>query len=78
MLELRGSGENWMIVDAITGKQHGKPYRHRDRAADSMKHLERRLKRKKRPCISCGSQFDSEGPHNRQCNKCRKNTGGLI
>lgn len=25
-----------------------------------------------RKCLGCGCTFASEGPHNRQCNKCRR------
>ncbi len=28
-------------------------------------------KRKRRPCLCCKREFDSEGVHNRLCNSCR-------
>lgn len=29
------------------------------------------MKRKTRPCLRCGTEFLSEGIHNRMCNRCR-------
>ena len=31
----------------------------------------------KRPCLGCKSPFDSAGPHNRMCDKCRKEAQGI-
>ena len=33
--------------------------------------LERAARRKRRPCITCGKPFLSEGPHHRMCAPCR-------
>ncbi len=32
----------------------------------------RRARMVVRPCLCCGTPFDSEGAHNRMCNLCRK------
>lgn len=29
-------------------------------------------KSSKRPCLCCGREFDSAGPHNRLCGRCRR------
>ena len=31
---------------------------------------------RRRPCITCGAPFDSEGPHNRMCDACRDERSG--
>ncbi len=33
--------------------------------------LERAARRKRRPCITCGGVFLSDGPHHRMCKGCR-------
>lgn len=32
--------------------------------------------RTRRPCMCCGAPFDSEGPHNRMCGRCRTCSAG--
>ena len=34
--------------------------------------------RKARPCLCCGSAFDSEGRHNRLCDRCRREEAGPV
>jgi hypothetical protein len=34
---------------------------------------ERLARAKPRPCMCCHATFDSEGPHNRMCDRCRRN-----
>ena len=31
--------------------------------------------RRRRACLTCGAEFDSEGPHNRMCPRCRATKG---
>lgn len=38
----------------------------------------RRARIRVRPCLSCGCNFESEGPHNRMCKTCRTASEGLI
>lgn len=50
-------------------------FSYRDQAEDwlveHLPMLERRMKRKPRPCLSCCTTFVSEGLHNRLCDPCR-------
>jgi hypothetical protein len=39
-----------------------------DLLADLQRHKLRRL----RPCLCCRAEFESEGPHNRMCDVCRR------
>lgn len=39
--------------------------------------LARAAKRTKRPCITCGTTFESEGKHNRMCKFCRGHASAL-
>ena len=31
-----------------------------------------------RKCITCGTVFNSEGPHNRMCPKCRRDANSAV
>lgn len=31
-----------------------------------------------RPCLACGKSFPSEGPHNRLCNRCRRDEDAVL
>jgi len=33
---------------------------------------------KQRPCMSCGREFLSEGPHNRRCDECKRREDGCA
>jgi Zn finger protein HypA/HybF involved in hydrogenase expression len=37
--------------------------------------LIREARMKLRPCITCRTEFRSEGPHHRMCQRCRKGGG---
>ena len=39
--------------------------------ADLQLKADQAKRRKVRPCLSCGHEFQSEGIHNRMCNSCR-------
>ncbi len=40
--------------------------------------LEREARRKRRPCITCGDPFLSDGPGNRMCDKCRARASEMF
>lgn len=43
-----------------------------ERARDELQRAADKLaKRGPRPCMHCGSEFDSDGIHNRLCSRCR-------
>lgn len=39
---------------------------------------DRAAKRGPRPCLRCGTRFDSEGIHNRMCPRCRAVAGQMA
>ena len=44
-----------------------------DEFRDELEALARRVQtRKTRPCLCCGATFESEGAHNRLCERCRE------
>ena len=43
----------------------------REEASRLQKEADVRAKRGPRPCLCCGTTFQSEGIHNRMCNACR-------
>lgn len=69
-----GHGKGWVVVNG-DGRQVDGPFGTEAEAAfraRAMKAaLDARAKRGPRPCICCGVTFDSEGIHNRMCNRCR-------
>lgn len=64
-------GRLWTVMDGhmpvATYTEHWKADERADR-------LERLARRKRRACLTCGSEFTSEGPHNRMCAPCRQNS----
>ncbi len=40
--------------------------------------INRQLRRKRRPCITCGAPFMSEGAHNRMCKTCRTHASDIC
>lgn len=47
----------------------------RAHAETRMEAIERERRIKRRPCLSCGDPFLSEGAHHRLCNRCRGRSG---
>ena len=74
--KVRGSGASWDVVDPA-GKII-RTFRHNYDAEQMAQRLTRLDRLKNRPCMCCGHTFSSEGPHNRLCVGCRKQTEGLI
>jgi hypothetical protein len=50
------------------------PFNSRDIALSALTAMERADRLHPRACLCCGDTFDSEGPHNRMCNACRRQT----
>jgi tRNA(Ile2) C34 agmatinyltransferase TiaS len=50
------------------------PFTNKDLALSALSSMERTARLKSRACLCCGGTFDSEGPHNRMCNSCRRQT----
>jgi len=48
------------------------------RAEETRDRIEREARRKRRPCITCGDIFMSDGPGNRMCGKCRANSTAIF
>lgn len=45
---------------------------------DALENEARREGHKRRPCITCGASFLSEGAHNRMCNGCRSHSAESL
>jgi tRNA(Ile2) C34 agmatinyltransferase TiaS len=55
-----------VVQDGFTTRQAAAGHISKLRIAERKASLERR------PCITCGTEFASEGAHNRMCNTCRQ------
>jgi len=75
--EVSGSGFSWSVTD-VNGKPHGQTYRNNADAFEFAKRLEHADRISTRHCLCCDKSFESEGPHNRMCNKCRQLSEGMI
>ncbi|KHQ50315.1 hypothetical protein [Mameliella alba] len=64
-------GNGWYVVDASGDPVTGR-YSFRAEAEIRLDKIRRRAASKVRPCLSCGTRFASEGPHNRLCTPCRR------
>lgn len=53
------------------------PFWTRDRAEEICDELERSSKHRVRPCMTCSTPFNSEGPHNRMCDHCRAKASNM-
>lgn len=73
------TGKGYAIVDG-DGVQISGYYGGRDRAKTRLSHIlaeaDRKAKRGPRPCMCCGTSFESEGIHNRLCARCRSRDAG--
>ncbi len=66
---VRGSGAFWSVLD---GGKAVATFSTWWKADDHADRLERRAMTRSRACLTCGSEFRSEGPHNRMCAACRQ------
>lgn len=50
----------------------------RAKAEEARDRFEREARTVTRDCLTCGGAFQSEGPHNRMCDKCRQGAGAVF
>lgn len=68
MIEIRGAGSSWEILQA--GRVVARAGRY-DRACMVEARLTRLARQRRRPCLCCAAPFTSTGPSHRLCNTCR-------
>lgn len=73
--EVEGSGVTFFVMQ--NGKAVMGPFYNRGRAEDVRDELVRKARMRKRPCLTCGTEFMSEGAHNRMCDPCRAGDTGF-
>ena len=75
------TGSGYLVVDDI-GRMVGGFFNSLSTAQTRLDSLvakaEAKEKRKVRPCLCCQTAFPSEGIHNRLCDRCRQQSGGLV
>lgn len=73
------SGRGYVVVDG-NGREVSGPYSDKNKAlmaAEAMRReADAKAKRGPRPCLCCGTEFPSEGVHNRLCSRCRHREAG--
>lgn len=72
--------ERWGLGYAVfRGKDRVRgPFGSRDMALTALRLAEHQARLTPRACLCCGDTFASEGPHNRMCNACRRQTEGFV
>ena len=58
-------------VIGVNGRAIGRGYAQREEAEQYLDALLRSAQKRVRICISCQKPFESEGSHNRRCNRCK-------
>lgn len=66
---VQGSGQHWAVLDGGKAVATFPVWWKADACAER---LERMARVRCRSCLTCGSKFVSEGPHNRMCPACRQ------
>lgn len=66
---VEGSGSHWAVRDGGRVVASASTWWRADAQADA---LRRKAMARVRACLTCGSKFASDGPHNRMCAACRK------
>lgn len=75
---IKGSGtSHFVLKDGVSVMG---PFGTHSRAQDVRDELIRKDRMRKRPCMTCTTEFMSEGPHNRLCDACRAkaNDMGMV
>ncbi|WP_299165851.1 hypothetical protein [uncultured Tateyamaria sp.] len=58
--------------NVLSGDQNAAgPFNNKWRAEQVRDQLQAKARLTVRPCLTCGGDFESEGPHNRMCDECR-------
>ncbi len=73
--DVEGTGSTFFVMQ--DGKAVMGPFYNRWRAEDVRDELARKARLRKRPCLTCGAEFMSEGAHNRMCDRCRAGATGF-
>lgn len=75
---IEGSGIHYYVMQ--DGAEVMGPFGSYGRAHDVRDELIRKDRMRKRPCMTCTTEFMSEGPHNRLCDACRAkaNDMGMV
>lgn len=73
-LTIQRRGALFYLIDE-EGTAVGMGYVHRRDADEALGIRLRSSQRTIRPCISCGRPFESSGPHNRMCPRCKSRGG---
>ena len=70
-VDQRGAGQGWQPW--WNGRPVGRAFSEPNVAICAARSLERRLAGtlRDRACLCCRTTFESEGPHNRLCSRCR-------
>lgn len=61
----------WFVVDR-RGRRLAGPFNDKGRAEDRLENLARQANIRRRRCITCGAEFNSQGVGNRMCRLCRE------
>lgn len=70
-LEVRRYKHGYAVFEG--GTRISQMWQNQRDAEDGMDKVQRRRKgKKKRKCLTCPTEIDSEGPHHRMCDHCRR------
>ena len=72
---IKGSGLSYSVFK--DGVSVMGPFGSHGRALDVRDELIRKDRMRERPCMTCTTEFMSEGPHNRLCDACRANANDM-
>ncbi len=75
-LTVERDGYGWSVCKG--GLRVRGAYSNKGLAEAACDRMEREARCKRRPCITCGETFMSEGPGNRMCDKCRANSTAIF
>ncbi|PIE09050.1 MAG: hypothetical protein CSA73_00550 [Rhodobacterales bacterium] len=75
-LTVERDGYGWSVFQG--GQKVRGAYSSEQIAEAACDRMEREARCKRRPCITCGKPFMSEGPGNRMCDKCRANASEVF
>ncbi len=70
MFDVWGSGRSWIVT-----RGQGEVVETRTKIGQALAladRLNRAARSRQRNCLTCGTTFVSEGPHNRMCDRCRR------
>lgn len=75
---LRAAGNSFQAIADALGRPSGSAVRAKFEAMQRRTDRARmQAAKRRRPCMTCGTVFASEGVHNRMCDPCRTGAAGL-